>query len=169
MAISVYTPTFPVSKPTPFVPTTPALLALVQRAVSSYPSEEARIRRGAEIVERDGVRVREDGVYEVGIYHRYPVNGHCPCPDSALGHAPEGHCKHSWSKTFYRKLHAAAAPVVRTKTYVACLDDCVGIATFSEAGYVSFAPYDATLAPWRLSDWEVVYTMVLGRELSASS
>jgi hypothetical protein len=167
MAIEIYTPTFSVSKPLPFTPTTPELLALVERAIAAYPGETARILRGAEIVERDGVKVRADGVYEVGIFHKYPqVDGRCPCPDSALGHAPDHRCKHAYAKCLYRKLHAAPAPV-RSKTFVASLDDTCGLVTVFEDGRASFTPHDATLAPWALSPYEIVYTLVLGNEVSA--
>lgn len=166
MSFPLYTGNITMSKPAPYQPTSPALVALVERAINAYPGEETRIRRGAEIVERDGVRVRKDGVYEVGIHRYYEINGHCECPDATLRHAPKGKCKHRYAKTFYRKLHAASAPTVRTKTFVASLDDTCGLATICEDGRAHFTPHDATLAPWVLSDYEIAYTMVLGRELS---
>lgn len=127
-------------------PTYPTLHAVTACALAAYPAEEARIRRGAEIVARGGVRIPEHGAARVGIYHWYPVTDTCPCPDAALGNAPSGRCKHRYALTFSRKM---ALPL-RSVLYYASLGDADaqrhGVATIWEDGTVVFTEHDSDVA-----------------------
>ena len=123
-------------------PENPALLALMQRAIATYPEAEARIRRGAEIVERGGVRERQDSpILDIGIYHHYPVNGQCPCPDSAQ--RPGITCKHRWAKALYLKLHKETSMPLRSIVFYASLGDANGVATVWEDGRIVFCAHNS--------------------------
>jgi hypothetical protein len=117
-----------------------ALQAAVEAALAAYPQDEARILRGAEIVARGGVREPEAGshVWNVGIYHYYPVNGTCPCPDTVMNSVAR--CKHRYAKALYKKMHTA--PVVRSLYFYADLAGVAGTATVWEDGRIMFQAYD---------------------------
>jgi len=126
----------------PYQPTNPIIIQIVNRALASYPTEEDRIPRGPEIIERGGIRF--DGLTPlVGIHHYYPLCGHCPCPDAALGNAPGGRCKHRWALAFYRKREAI--PICRSRQFYADLQGQPGIASIWEDGDILFQGEDSTI------------------------
>jgi len=90
------------------------LEAVVDAAIAAYPTEEARIRRGAEIVRDGGVALATHRVTTRLNWqaHTYQVNGTCPCKDSQH-QAPEGRCKHRWALAFAKRI-AAMDPWQRT-------------------------------------------------------
>jgi hypothetical protein len=118
-----------------------SLALLVEKAMAAYPGEEARILRGAEIVERGGVREYEGKPPQVGIYHYYPVTSVCPCIDATLKQAPEGRCKHRWALTLHHKL--AQQPAMRSLVFYAQWEGLDGTATVWEDGNVDFLLHDS--------------------------
>ena len=82
--------------------------AIVKAALVAYPEDSARLHKAALIVLDGGVNIDHDGIAWVtstGGTRSYRVNGHCPCPDAQYN-APDGRCKHRWSKTLYNRVMA---------------------------------------------------------------
>jgi hypothetical protein len=127
------------------------LPTLVERAIAAYPTEEGRIRRGAEIVTRDGVRQTERAeVLRIGIYHFYPVQAdrRCPCPDVTNNRPSGNRCKHVWAACLWRHMHQGESVMNpgAPHRFVASLGDGAaqqhGIATEQASGTWLFQPYD---------------------------
>lgn len=148
----------------------PELATLVNQAILAYPGEEARIQRGAKIVEHGGVRppCAEHATWRVGVYHWYPIDTSrmCPCPDRVFGHAPNGRCKHRWALCLYRRLHGlqttpiSAGPSLRTLAFYgsytapgAC-EQVHGIVEVREDGLVRFQMHKSH--DWLAVAWDDV-------------
>jgi hypothetical protein len=141
-------------------PLSPELEAVIARALTAYPAEEARIRRGAEIVQRGGVRIVPGQPCKIGIYHTYPqiAGKACPCPDSALGHAAGHRCKHRWALTLWQRLQTGTVtqqvPALRELLFYATWRNyCQGVARIREDGACWFEAEEGS-GEWVEATWE---------------
>lgn len=135
---------------------TPELEALVKRAITKYPAEQARIERGAALVAT--TTLRDDGSATVSSnYHLYHVaGGKCTCPDL---YAPEGRCKHRWAACLAAKLRKAqntlaTVPALRELEFYASVGAENGVARVREDGAVWFMVHDGD--GWVSVGWDEV-------------
>ena len=153
-----------------YLPSNPALAKLVEQAKTAYPSKADgdRIHRAAQLVEAAAVTLHDDGTATVlSNGTSYRLNGApCTCMDVQRGQAPESRCKHRWAKTLAKKL---AQALQETRRFVASVGDGAsqqhGILTaWRGAGDFRawFQPYDATVPAWELSEYEIVYALIVG-------
>lgn len=112
-------------------------------ALAKYPGEQARIERGLQLALAGHVTLLRDEkvaiVRSADGRRTYTVNGFCECLD--FSRAPEGRCKHRWSKALTVKARKFLG-----STYYATLDGAVhGTARQTDGGWL-FRADDGTEA-----------------------
>jgi hypothetical protein len=119
-----------------------ALRQMAAKARTRYAGEAARIDRGLVLALNGGVTLHEGGSASVQSSSNaevvYTVNGHCDCPDASR--APEGRCKHRWSKALVKKASGLARRYFATYSAPDGTDH-QGIATETPLGW-HFVPED---------------------------
>ena len=150
-----------------YLPKCPILARLVEQAKTAYPgkADGDRIHRGAALVEAGAVTLHEDGTATI-VSHgtHYRLNGlSCSCMDVQRGQAPDERCKHRYAKTLAKKLAQARQD---TRRCVASVGDGAtqqhGILTAWRDGRTWFQPYDVSVPARALSEYEIVYALILG-------
>lgn len=124
------------------------LESLVNRALTSYPGEEARIRRGTALVPSTVLCPNGEAII-LSNAHRWTVSGlRCVCPDAALNHAVSGRCKHVWAAALARKLaEMPAEPPLRTLRFFGSVGHDNGEVVVREDGHIEFFAYDEAGIP----------------------